>query len=53
MNGEWLAEAFILIYVGKYVEGVMPMDVISLITVLGYTMTVFGLGFTLGRYTKK
>ena len=40
-------------YVGKYVEGVMPMDVIQMITVLGYTMTVFGLGFTLDRYTKK
>ena len=39
--------------VGKYVEEVMPMDVIQMITVLGYTMTVFGLGFTLGRYTKK
>ncbi len=52
MNGEWLAETCIL-FVRKYVEGVMPMDVIQMITVLGYTMTVFGLGFTLGRYTKK
>jgi len=29
------------------------MDVIQMITVLGYTMAVFGLGFTLGRYTEK
>ena len=53
MNGEWLAETCILIMLGNMWRGVMPMDVIQMITVLGYTMTVFGLGFTLGRYTKK